>query len=311
MTSFPTYDRGLEGGDGFYVPDSVRICVRWDEICHIQRLATEPRQMYEVSKKRQQELGETQGKKIQIYTYAKEKIATAKKFDLRYIAGILASDCGKKLLLMNNRDENIMTSASEGKQAKSRIYPDDLKEFPIKNLSLEAQQPIIVKVDYLIASNWELYQLSQQGHIIKFTYDKEAIEIRVNFSQILAEVNPPCWSFGNAEPQRFEVRGDRSQPLHSVKIKGNELFNGKEALIYSTSILVLEYLREYLAQFENKGLSYSQLLQLGKIPKTDLSIEEIFQQRERFKQNLEAKIKAIQQTYKDLNELVTKLYQIP
>jgi hypothetical protein len=32
MTSFPTYDRGLIEGDGFYVPDSVRICVRWDQV---------------------------------------------------------------------------------------------------------------------------------------------------------------------------------------------------------------------------------------------------------------------------------------
>ncbi|MDJ0662686.1 MAG: N-6 DNA methylase [Crocosphaera sp.] len=157
MTSFPTYDRGAEEGDGFYVPDSIRMGVRWDHVYEIKRLETERRQMYEISKKRQRLLGDSPGKKIQIYEYAKDKVETAKKFDLRYIVAILASSFGKRFLLFNNRDENIMSVNSETQKAKSRIYPDDLKEFPIKNIALDDQKPFIERVDNLITWNWELY----------------------------------------------------------------------------------------------------------------------------------------------------------
>ncbi|OBQ32167.1 MAG: hypothetical protein AN487_22895, partial [Anabaena sp. CRKS33] len=58
MTSFPTYDRGIDERDGFYVPDSVRICVRWDDVYKVRRLEKEKRQMYELSKKRQKLLGD-------------------------------------------------------------------------------------------------------------------------------------------------------------------------------------------------------------------------------------------------------------
>ncbi|MFM6451258.1 MAG: Eco57I restriction-modification methylase domain-containing protein, partial [Planktothrix sp.] len=180
MTSYPTYDRGLSHGDGFYVPDSVRFCIKWDTVFQIKRLANERRQMYEFSKKQQRILGEGKGKKVKIYEYAQQQANFSKNFDLRYIVAILASDCGKRFLLENNRDENIMRAGSDGKPAKSRIYPDDLKEFPIKNISLEKQQPLIDCVDILVEGNWEIYQYCQEGHQIKFDYDPKEPQTKIN-----------------------------------------------------------------------------------------------------------------------------------
>ncbi|WP_287129658.1 class I SAM-dependent DNA methyltransferase [Candidatus Cyanaurora vandensis] len=162
MTSYPTFDRGAIEGDGFYVPDSVRFCVRWDAVIGITRLKTAKRQMYELSKKRQKGLEE--GKKVQIYEQAERQAQLALRFDLRYIAALLASSFGKKLLAENNRDENIMTVSADGSTSKSRIYPDDLKEFPVKDISLVQQQPFIELVDQLVQRNWDLYALTQQGY---------------------------------------------------------------------------------------------------------------------------------------------------
>ncbi len=310
MTSFPTYDRGANQNDGFYVPDSIRICVRWDDIYKIKRLEKEPRQMYEFSKKYQRTLGDGTGKKVKVYDRAKEQTTLAKKFDLRYITAILASSFGKRFLLENNRDENIMTTAV-GKQAKSRIYPDDLKEFPIKNITLRRQQAFIERVDNLIAWNWEIYNWRNLGYKIDFKYDSNEPRINIDFLIVLAQINPASWNFFNAEPQRFEVIGDRDEQISKVKIKDDKLIIGRNSeLLQSDSPLVLEYLRRYLPQFENRGWNWQRLLTEGKIPKTDADIERVFAECDRLTSEIRQKIEAIRDTYHELDDMVNDLYRV-
>ncbi|PPJ64328.1 Eco57I restriction-modification methylase domain-containing protein [Cuspidothrix issatschenkoi] len=309
MTSFPTYDRGIIAGDGFYVPDSVRICIRWDDVYKVKRLEKEKRQMYELSKKRQKLLGDGKGKKLQIYQYAEEKIKIAENFDLRYIAAILASSFGKRFLLLNNRDENIMSVNSETQIAKSRIYPDDLKEFPIKNISLAAQQPFIDCVNDLITWNWQLYELTQLGHKIKFDYSDKEATVEVNFLQVFENLNLPCWNFLNAEPNRFEIIGERDQPITKIKIKDDKIFNGRQELIFSESTIVLQFLQIYLQQYEKRGLTWTNLIQEGKIPKTDVDIQQIFDECERLYAQILQKITDMRQIYQRLDEMVNQLYQ--
>ncbi len=310
MTSFPTYDRGANQNDGFYVPDSIRICVRWDDIYKIKRLEKEPRQMYEFSKKYQRTLGDGTGKKVKVYDRAKEQTTLAKKFDLRYITAILSSSFGKRFLLENNRDENIMTTAV-GKPAKSRIYPDDLKEFPIKNITLRKQQPFIERVDNLIAWNWEIYNWRNLGYKIDFKYDSNEPRINIDFLIVLAQINPASWNFFNAEPQRFEVIGDRDEQISKVKIKDDKLIIGRNSeLLQSDSPLVLEYLRRYLPQFENRGWNWQRLLTEGKIPKTDADIERVFAECDRLTSEIRQKIEDIRNTYQEIDAMVNKLYEI-
>ena len=308
MTSFPTYDRGIIAGDGFYVPDSVRICVRWDDVYRVKRLEKEKRQMYELSKKRQKLLGDGKGKKLQIYQYAEEKLEIAKKFDLRYVTAILASSFGKRFLLLNNRDENIMTVNSETQIAKSRIYPDDLKEFPIKNISLAAQQPFINGVNNLITSNWQLYELTQLGHKIKFDYSDNKPIVEVNFLQVFENLNLPCWNFLNPEPHRFEIIGSRDQPITKIKIKDDKIFNGRQELIFSESTIVLQFLQIYLQQYEKRGLTWTNLIQEGKIPKTDVDIQKIFAECSRLKTEICDTITNIRSIYRELDKMVNDLY---
>jgi hypothetical protein len=265
--------------------------------------------MYELSKKRQKLIGDGKGKKLQIYQYAEEKIKIAEKFDLRYIAAILASSFGKRFLLLNNRDENIMSVNSETQIAKSRIYPDDLKEFPIKNISLEEQQPFIDYVNHLIESNWNLYTLTQLGHKIKFDYSDSDPTIEVNFRQVFESLNLPCWNFLNAEPHRFEIIGERNQTITKIKIKDDKLVNVRQELIFSESTIVLEFLKIYLQQYEKRGLTWTDLIQEGKIPKTDEYIQQIFDQCTRLQTAITDTISDIRSTYKELDEMVSQLYE--
>ncbi len=307
MTSFPTYDRGNKKGDGFYVPDSVRICVRWDDVYKVKRLKSESRQMYEISKKRQRLLGDEAGKKIQIYEYAKNKINLAKQFDLRYIIAILASTFGKRFLLLNNRDENIMTTNTQNNTAKSRIYPDDLKEFPIKNISKGEQKPYITKVDKLVKLNWEIYEYNQQGHEIKFNYNLEPT-INIDFLVIFNQLNFECWDFIDAEDQLFEIVGDRTLPITKIKVKDNHIVNGRDKLIYTESELVLQFLSKYLPQFEKRGFNYISLLNIAKIPKTDDSLALLFQESNQLETQIKSIIQSIRETYQELDQMVNKLY---
>jgi hypothetical protein len=264
--------------------------------------------MYELSKKRQKLLGDGKGKKLQIYQYAEEKLEIAKKFDLRYIAAILASSFGKRFLLLNNRDENIMTVNSETQIAKSRIYPDDLKEFPIKNISLAAQQPFINGVNNLITWNWQLYELTQLGHKIKFDYSDNKPIVEVNFLQVFENLNLPCWNFLNAEPHRFEIIGSRDQPITKIKIKDDKIFNGRQELIFSESTIVLQFLQIYLQQYEKRGLTWTNLIQEGKIPKTDVDIQKIFAECTRLKTEICDTITNISSIYRKLDKMVNDLY---
>jgi len=310
MTSYPTYDRGMSHGDGFYVPHSVRVCIKWDTVFQIKRLANEPRQMYEFSKKQQRILGEGKGKKVKIYEYAQQQADFAKNFDLRYIVAILASDLGKRFLLENNRDENIMRVGSEGKPAKSSIYPDDLKEFPIKNIPFKQQKPLINCVDILVEGNWEIYQYCQEGHQIKFDYAQKEPQIKIDFLRVFEQLNIPTWSFLNSEPQRVEVIGDRHQPITKVKVNGDQLYLGKMPLLRSDSPLVLEYLKSYLPQFEQQGSTWTDLLSSGKIPKEDAGIEAIFAECDRLRETINRKIETLRQTYQELNQKVNQLYLV-
>ena len=308
MTSHFTYDRGLEYGDGFYVPDSVRICVRWDSICAVKRLASEPRQMYELSKKQQRLLGDTKGKKVKIYEYAQSKADRAKDFDLRYIAAILGSSLGKRLLQLNNRDENIMAVSKDGSLPKSRIYPDDLKEFPIKIISLAEQQPFIERVNCLIEYNWNLTAFSNLGDKIKFDYDAQDPVVQVEFLRVFDSLDLACWNFLNAEPQRFEVTGDRNQPIRKIKVRNDTLLNGRDELLRSDSPLVLDFLQQYLAQYEKQGLTWTDLLTEGKIPKIDEDLQRIFAEIDRLESDIRQQINHLRSLYKELDEMVNHLY---
>jgi len=310
MTSYSTYDRGIEEGDGFYVPHSVYIAVRWDFVSGINRLEREPRQMYELSKKQQRILGEAKGKKIQVYKYAQQKANLARNFDLRYIAAVLNSSFGKTSLQLNNRDENIMSVARDGSLPKSRIYPDDIKEFPIKIIDLECQQPFVERVNHLIEWNWELTELNYLGDVVKFKHDDGEPVIHVEFLRVFKALNLSCWSFLNAEPQRFEVIGDRQQPITKIKIKNNKLLNGRDELLHSDSALVLAFLQHYLLQYEKRGLTWTDLLEEGRIPKTDEDIQRIFAERDRLAAEIRQKIEAIRRVYKELDEMVNQLYGI-
>ena len=309
MTSFPTYDRGVTAGDGFYVPDSVRICVKWEDIYKIKRLEDEPRQMYEFSKKYQRTLGDGQGKKVKIFDRAKQQASLSKKFDLRYIAAILASSFGKRFLLENNRDENIMTT-TVGKPAKSRIYPDDLKEFPIKNISLKKQEPFIEAVDNLIAWNWEIHELVNIGHKIQFNYKNDSTRIEVNFFAVLESVNPPSWDFVSAESVNFKVVGDYNQLISKVKVNDDKLLLGRTELLQSNSPLVLEYLKNYLPKFADCGFTWQSLLDKGRIPRTDSDIARVFAECDRLTAEIKEKIEDIRDTYQELDQMVNKLYGV-
>ena len=309
MTSYSIYDRGVVEGDGFYVPDSVRVCVRWDFIYEIERLEYESRQMYELSKKQQQLLQGAKGKKVQVYEYAQQKANLAKNFDLRYIAAVLNSSFGKRFLQYNNRDENIMSIAKDGGLPKSRIYPDDIKEFPIKIIDLEQQKPFIERVNYLIESNWELANLNNLGDTIKFSCNNSEAVVQVEFLRVFNSINLSCWNFLNAEPQRFEVIGDRNQPITKIKIKNDKLLNGRDRLLSSDSPMVLEFLQHYLPQYEKRGLTWSDLLTEGKIPKKDEDIQQVFEERDRLATEIRQKIENIRQTYKELDAMVAKLYE--
>jgi hypothetical protein len=266
--------------------------------------------MYELSKKQQRLLGDAKGKKVQVYEYAQQKAKLAKNFDLRYITAILASSFGKRFLQFNNRDENIMTVSRSGSLPKSRIYPDDIKEFPIKNISLAEQQPFIERVNSLIEYNWNLTEFSTLGDKIKFDYDDNEPLVQVRFLRVFNSLNIACWNFLNAEPQRFEVIGDRDRPISKIKVKNDTILNGGDKLLRSDSPLVLDYLEQYLSQYEKRGLTWINLLTEGKIPKTDADIERIFAEQDRLALEIRQKIADIRCIYKELDEMVNRLYRV-
>lgn len=128
---------------------------------------------------------------------------------------------------------------------------------------------------------------------------------------VLARVNPSSWNFLNAEPQRFEVIGDRDELISKVKIKEDKLIIGKNSeLLQSDSSLVLEYLRQYLPQFENKGFTWQSLLTTGKIPKTDADIDMVFAECQLLSAEIRQKIDNIRSTYQELEQMVNKLYGV-
>jgi hypothetical protein len=224
---------------------------------------------------------------------------TAKKFSLQYIAAVLSS----KII------QSFFDSISTG--TRSDIMPDDLRKIPIKNITLRKQQPFIERVDNLIAWNWEIYNWRNLGYRIDFKYDSNEPRININFLLVLAQINPVSWNFFNAEPQRFEVIGDRNEQISKVKIKDGKLIIGRNSeLLQSNSPLVLEYLRRYLPQFENRGWNWQRLLTEGKIPKTDADIERVFAECDRLTSEIRQKIENIRDTYQELDAMVNKLYEI-
>ncbi len=223
----------------------------------------------------------------------------SKRFSLQYLTAILNSHLGQSFL----------RSISSG--TRDDIFSDDLRKIPIKNISLRRQQPFIERVDNLIAWNWEIYELRQLGHKIDFKYDKNQPRIEIDFLQVLAQIKPSSWNFLNAEPQRFEVIGDRNELISKVKIKDDKLIIGRNSeLLQSDSPLVLEYLRRYLPQFESKGFTWQSLLTEGKIPKTDTEIERVFTECELLITQTQEKIDNIRSTYQELDQMVNKLYGV-
>ena len=192
---------------------------------------------------------------------------------------------------------------------RNEVFSDDLRKIPIKIISLKRQQLFIKRVDNLITWNWEIYELVQSGHKIEFDYQQKEPKIEINFLRIFEQINPSCWDFLDAEPQRFEVIGDRAQGINKIKLQNNLIFNGKEEFIQSDSLMVLEFLKNYLLQYEKRGLTWTNLLSEGKIPKTDADIQRIFTEQENLKNEIQHKIENIRQTYRELDEMVTKLYE--
>ena len=118
----------------------------------------------------------------------------------------------------------------------------------------------------------------------------------------------PCWNFLNAEPQRFEIIGSRDQPITKIKIKDDKLINGRQELLFSQSTMVLEFLQIYLQQYEKRGLSWINLIQEGKIPKTDEQIQQIFDECTRLKTEICDTITNIRSIYRELDKMVNDLY---
>lgn len=220
----------------------------------------------------------------------------SKQFSLQYLVAVLTSSVIQRFF------DSISTGT------RSDIMPDDLRKIPIKNISLAAQQPFIDCVNHLIDGNWELYRLTQLGHEIKFDYTDKQPTIKVNFLSVFAMLNLPCWNFLNAEPQRFEIIGSRDQPITKIKIKDDKLINGRQELLFSQSTMVLEFLQIYLQQYEKRGLSWINLIQEGKIPKTDEQIQQIFDECTRLKTEICDTITNIRSIYRELDKMVNDLY---
>lgn len=224
---------------------------------------------------------------------------TSKRFSLQYLTAILNSQLGQSFL----------RSISSG--TRDDIFSDDLRKIPIKDISLRRQQAFIKRVDNLIAWNWEIYDFRQLGCEINFKYDHCEPKIEVDFLRVLEKINPSTWSFLDAENRRFEVVGDRDEQISKVKIKGDKLMIGRNSeLLQSDSPLVLEYLKRYLPQFENRGRTWQNLLTNGKVPKTDADIERIFAECDRLTTKIRQKIEDIRNTYEELDEMVNKLYGV-
>jgi hypothetical protein len=151
--------------------------------------------------------------------------------------------------------------------------------------------------------------LTQLGHKIKFDYSDSDPTIEVNFRQVFESLNLPCWNFLNAEPHRFEIIGERNQTITKIKIKDDKLLNVRQELIFSESTIVLEFLKIYLQQYEKRGLTWTDLIQEGKIPKTDEYIQQIFDQCTRLQTAITDTISDIRSTYKELDEMVSQLYK--
>ncbi|WP_287131214.1 hypothetical protein [Candidatus Cyanaurora vandensis] len=64
----------------------------------------------------------------------------------------------------------------------------------------------------------------------------------------------------------------------------------------------------YLPQF--KGQNWTDLLTIGKIPKTDSDITQIFAERDRLKTDIRTRIQEIRQIYQTLNQMVNDLYNV-
>ena len=257
---------------GFFNPHSVRILLPWFKLTNIENRSVS-----------------------QDLARANKKIS--QRFSLQYIAAILNSSFMKTFI------------EAIGVGTREETFSDDLRKIPIKNITLRKQQPFIDRVDSLIAWNWEIYEWRKLGYEIEFKYDDQEPRIRVDFLRVLEQINPSSWSFFNAEPQRVEVIGDRHELISKVKIRGDKLIIGRNSeLLQSSSPLVLEYLRRYLPQFENRGRTWQNLMSEGKIPKTDADIERVFGECDRLTAEIRQKITDIRNTYQELDQMVNKLY---
>jgi hypothetical protein len=222
----------------------------------------------------------------------------SKCFSFEYIVAILNSSLIQDFV------------RSVGSGTRADIFSNDLRKVPIKQLSLRQQQIYIDKVNFLIKSNQELSNFSALGDTIKFEYDDQKPIIEVNFLRVFDLLDLSCWNFLNAEPQRFEVTGDRDQPITKIKIDKDTLLNGRDRLLCADSPLVLSFLKHYLAQYQKQGVTWTDLLTEGQIPKTDEDIQRIFAARDQLAMEIEQKIEEIRQAYKDLDEVVNGLYRV-
>ena len=273
-TSSAVLDDGEQRGDWIYCNHSVIIFMPWFELVDVVNRSVNHDEVV-------------------------SKSSISQEFNLAYILAIINSSWADNFL------KSITSSGRTG-----RFHPDDFRKLPIKRIFHEEQQPLTQMVNSLLALNKDLYQSQQLGNEIKFNYKDEKIKIEIDFMLAMKQTNPSCWNFLNAEPQRFEVIGDRDRPISKIKVKNDTILNGREELLRSDSSLVLSYLEHYLSQYEKRGLTWINLLTEGKIPKTDADIERIFAEQDRLAREIRQKIDDIRSIYQKLDEMVNRLYGI-
>ncbi len=256
---------------GIYNSESVRVLIPWHTLEKVRNRAVS-QDLVKANKERSQ------------------------KFSLQYLTAILNSSLIQSFI------------RSIGSGTREDIFSDDLRKVPIKELPLKNQQPYIEKVDYLIQRNQELYNYRFLGDTIKFDYSNAEPTIEVDFLRVFNLLNPSCWNFLNAEPQKFEIIGDRNQPITKIKVKNDKILNGRDELLCPDNPVVLEFLKHYLPQYEKRGLTWTNLLTEGKIPQKDEDIQRIFEAREQLAAEIRQKIEDIRLTYRELDEMVTNLY---
>ena len=77
--------------------------------------------------------------KTPIYPSGKDIEKTSRRFSMKFLIGVMNSNCARDFLLANRR-------------SNLNLYPDDWKQLPIPDVSPEQQTPIVELVDKILAA---------------------------------------------------------------------------------------------------------------------------------------------------------------